>query len=421
MQSSTVRLLNNRLCNSYRLVRKPVPIRYSSIRSDVKSNSASVRRGLHSGGNSESAPSGNKTSPFYVTTPIFYVNGAPHLGHAYTTVLADTIARFHREDGRDVLFLTGTDEHGQKVQQSATTLGIPPQKYADDMSMKFRHLAEKLQCSHDDFLRTTERRHRQTVEAMWRTLERNGHLYLGKYQGWYSVADEAFYAPDEITDGKAPSGAEVTWVEEESYFFKLSAFTDKLLALYETSPDSIAPKSRRNEVLGFLRQPGGLKDLSVSRTSFSWGVPVPGNPKHVVYVWLDALVNYLSALGYKDAGNSCGDSNSGLASNRNDAVSTSNDDGGKSSITGYSSSTENTDGSSHLLIEKGSAVSRTMQQYWPASVHIIGKDILRFHAIYWPAFLMAAGLEPPQVRSTYTDSTKTIFVIIGVGMPRTYS
>jgi methionyl-tRNA synthetase len=285
-------------------------------------------------------------SNFCVTTPIYYVNGQPHLGHAYTSVITDIIARFHRADDANVFFLTGTDEHGQKVEQSAVKNNKTPIEFADEVSDRFRTLATSLDCSHDDFIRTTEDRHKIAVQDLWTRLESKGQIYLGAYEGWYSIRDEAFYAEDEIVEGKAPTGAEVEWVREESYFFRLSDYTDKLLRFYDDNPDFIAPKGRRNEVVSFVSQEGGLRDLSVSRTTFNWGIPVPSDPKHVVYVWLDALTNYMSALGYPH--------------------------------------TE----------------SDTFKQMWPASLHVVGKDILRFHAIFWPAFLMAADLEPPKVHST---------------------
>lgn len=281
--------------------------------------------------------------PFYITTPIYYVNGQPHLGHAYTSVLSDVIARYHRAIGNDVFFLTGTDEHGQKVEQSAANAKQAPIAFADEVSARFRDLTEKLGCSNDDFIRTTESRHKEGVIDLWKRLEANGHIYLGAYEGWYSIRDEAFYAESELVDGKAPTGAEVTWVKEESYFFRLSQWTEKLLAFYEANPDFIAPKVRRNEVVSFVSQEGGLRDLSISRTTFSWGIPVPGNDKHVIYVWLDALTNYISALGYPN---------------------------------------EDKEGN--------------FKRYWPADLHVVGKDIVRFHAVFWPAFLMAAGLEPPK-------------------------
>ena len=278
--------------------------------------------------------------PFFITTPIYYVNDLPHLGHAYTTVACDVLARFMRLDGRRVRFLTGTDEHGQKVEQSARAVGVSPQELTDRNSTGFREMARLLDISNDDFIRTTEPRHIRGVQALWQELERRGEIYLGNFAGWYSVRDEAFYDEGELVDGKAPSGADVEWLEEENYFFRLSAWQDRLLAYYEANPDAIAPRGRRNEVMSFVR--GGLRDLSISRTSFSWGIPVPGNPKHVIYVWLDALVNYITALGYPDR------------------------------------------------------ESYDFSTFWPADLHMVGKDILRFHAVYWPAFLMAAGLEPPR-------------------------
>jgi methionyl-tRNA synthetase len=277
---------------------------------------------------------------FYVTTPIYYVNDSPHIGHAYTTIACDTLARFARLDGRRVYFLTGTDEHGQKVEKAAAAAGMAPQAFTDRVSERFRELARVMKVGHDDFIRTTEERHKRAVQALWRELAARDQIYLGSYAGWYSVRDEAFWAESEIKDGLAPSGAPVEWVEEPSYFFRLSAWQEPLLRLYQERPDFILPPARRNEVVSFVR--GGLQDLSVSRTSFAWGVPVPDDPAHVVYVWLDALTNYISALGYP-------------------------------AVEG--------------------AAYRT---FWPADVHVVGKDILRFHAVYWPAFLMAAGLEVPR-------------------------
>ena len=282
--------------------------------------------------------------PYYLTTPIYYVNDAPHIGHAYTTLACDVLARFKRLDGYDVKFLTGTDEHGQKVEKSAEKAGVDPQSFADKVSQNFRSLAEFMKFSNDDFIRTTEPRHIQACQAIWQRMIDAGDIYLDNYGGWYAVRDEAFYGEDELTkqpDGTriAPSGAEVEWVEEPSYFFKLSAWEDKLLAFYDANPDFIAPQSRRNEVTSFVK--GGLQDLSISRTTFNWGVPVPGDEDHIFYVWLDALTNYISALGFPD--------------------------------------------------EQGEYA-----KYWPADLHMVGKDILRFHAVYWPAFLMAAGLEPPK-------------------------
>lgn len=279
---------------------------------------------------------------FYVTSPIYYVNDVPHIGHAYTSIACDVKARFKRLDGNDVFFLTGTDEHGQKVEKSALARGKKPQDFCDEVSQKFRELAQLLQLSNDDFIRTTEERHKKTATKFWEILEKNGFIYKSTYEGWYALRDEAFYNEDELVDGKAPTGAEVSWHKEESYFFKLSAFEEKLLTLYEAAPDFIQPQSRHNEVVSFVK--GGLKDLSISRTSFSWGIPVPGDEKHVMYVWLDALVNYLSALGFADEG-------------------------------------------------------ELYQKFWidghEAPTHIVGKDIVRFHAVYWPAFLMAANLNVP--------------------------
>lgn len=282
---------------------------------------------------------------YYVTTPIYYVNDAPHIGHAYTTLACDVLARFKRLDGYDVRFLTGTDEHGQKVEKSAQAAGMDPQAFTDKVSQNFRDLADFMNFSHDDFIRTTEDRHVKACQAIWKKLEEAGDIYLDNYGGWYAVRDEAFYGEDELTktpDGKriAPSGAEVEWVEEPSYFFKLSAWGDKLLAHYEKNPDFILPDSRRNEVMSFVK--GGLNDLSISRTTFNWGVKVPGDDAHIMYVWLDALTNYITAVGYPD-----------------------------------------TD-------------SDLYKKYWPADLHMVGKDILRFHTVYWPAFLMAAGIEPPK-------------------------
>jgi methionyl-tRNA synthetase len=277
--------------------------------------------------------------PFFITTPIYYVNDLPHLGHAYTTVACDALARFMRLDGRQVKFLTGTDEHGQKVAQSAAAAGVLPQEFADRNSARFREVARLLNVSYDEFIRTTEPRHTRAVQALWQELDRRDEIYLGRFAGWYAVRDEAFYDESELVDGRAPTGAEVEWLEEENYFFRLSAWQDRLLAYYEENPEAVAPRGRRNEVVSFIR--GGLKDLSISRTSFTWGVPVPKHPGHIVYVWLDALINYITAAGYP------GD-------------------------------------------------PYAFSSYWPADLHMVGKDIVRFHAVYWPAFLMAAGLAPPR-------------------------
>ena len=281
---------------------------------------------------------------YYLTTPIYYVNDRPHIGHAYTTLACDVLARFKRLDGVPTRFLTGTDEHGQKVQKSAAEAGMDPQSFTDRVSANFRDLGTHLDFSVDDFIRTTEARHERACQAIWRRMAANGDIYLGSYAGWYSVRDEAFYAEDElqVVDGRriAPSGAECEWVEEPSYFFRLSAWQDRLLAFYDANPQFILPPARRNEVVSFVR--AGLRDLSISRTSFDWGVTVPDDDAHVMYVWLDALTNYIAALGYPDV-----------------------DD------TRYAT-------------------------FWPADLHMVGKDILRFHAVYWPAFLMSAGLEPPR-------------------------
>ncbi|MAW86626.1 MAG: methionine--tRNA ligase [Phyllobacteriaceae bacterium] len=282
------------------------------------------------------------TSSYYITTPIFYPNGVPHIGHAYTAIATDVLARFARLDGKDVFFLTGTDEHGQKMQQTAQKEGIAPIELADRNSAVFRRMVEVLGCSNDDFIRTTEERHRISCQELWRRMEANGDIYLDTYGGWYSVRQEAFFDESETTVGedgvrREPLGSPVEWVEEESYYFRLSAYGDKLLELYTDNPDFVAPAERRNEVMSFVK--GGLKDLSISRTSFDWGIPVPGNDKHVMYVWVDALTNYITAAGFPDA----------------DAA---------------------------------------RWKYWPA-LHIIGKDIVRFHAVYWPAFLMSAGVPLP--------------------------
>ena len=276
---------------------------------------------------------------YYITTPIYYVNDKPHIGHAYTTLACDALARFQRLDGRDVTFLTGTDEHGQKVEEAANKAGIDPQSFTDAVSQNFQDLAVRMNYSNDEFIRTTSGRHKATCQKLWQILQEKGHIYLGKYAGWYSVRDEAFYTETEIVDGKAPTGAPVTWVEEPSYFFDLSKWQDKLLAFYEENPDFVAPASRFNEIKSFVS--GGLKDLSVSRASFKWGVPVPGDDDHVMYVWLDALTNYLTAAGWLDD-------------------------------------------------------EQAYMAHWPADVHMVGKDIVRFHAVYWPAFLMAADLPLPK-------------------------
>ncbi len=281
---------------------------------------------------------------FYLTTPIYYVNGAPHIGHAYTSIAADVLARWRRLDGCAVFFLTGTDEHGQKVEKAAAEAGLDTQSFTDRVTDDFRAMAMAMGISNDDFIRTTEARHKRACVALWERLVANDMIYLGHYEGWYAVRDEAFYGEDELVrkpDGTrlAPTGAPVEWVREPSYFFRLSAWQEKLLAFYEQNPDFIAPVARRNEVLSFVR--GGLADLSVSRTSFTWGIPVPNDPAHVMYVWLDALTNYITAAGFPDE-------------------------------------------------------SDPRWRFWPADLHIVGKEIVRFHAVYWPAMLMAAGIAPPR-------------------------
>jgi len=277
---------------------------------------------------------------YYLTTPIYYVNDKPHIGHAYTTLSCDVLARFKRLDGFEVKFLTGTDEHGQKVEKSAADRGMDPQLFTDEVSQNFRDLTAQLNFTNDDFIRTTESRHKSTCQKIWRQMVDAGDIYLDSYKGWYAVRDEAYYAESEIVDGKAPTGAPVEWVEEPSYFFRLSAFQDRLLDLYESNPDFVGPKSRLNEVKSFVK--GGLRDLSVSRTSFSWGIPVPDDEKHIMYVWLDALTNYITAVGY------------------------------------------------------GEDQHDEYAKFWPADLHMVGKDILRFHAVYWPAFLMAVGAPLPR-------------------------
>ena len=282
---------------------------------------------------------------FYITTPIYYPSAKPHMGHAYSSIVADFFARLKKIQGFNVFFLTGTDEHGQKIQRAAEKKGMEPLKFCDEISKTFRELSKTLNLSNNDFIRTTESRHAKSVSNLWNILEKKGEIYLSKYSGWYSVSDEAFYSEDEINevDGKKKSivsGSPVEWVEEESYFFKLSNWQDSLLKFYSENPNFILPETRKNEVISFVKS--GLRDLSVSRKSFSWGIKVPSNNDHVIYVWLDALTNYISALNYP---------------NENDEL---------------------------------------YKNFWPADIHIIGKDILRFHAIYWPAFLLAANIEPPK-------------------------
>ncbi|MCO5157146.1 MAG: methionine--tRNA ligase [Aquamicrobium sp.] len=281
---------------------------------------------------------------YYITTAISYPNGKPHIGHAYELIATDALARFQRLDGKEVYFLTGTDEHGIKMHQTARKEGITPRELADRNAAEFQRMAVALNASNDDFIRTTEERHYRSSQAIWKAMEANGDIYKGGYAGWYSVRDEAYYGEEETElrdDGVryGPQGTPVEWVEEESYFFRLSAYGDRLLALYEENPAFIGPAERRNEIVSFVRS--GLKDLSVSRTTFDWGIPVPGDEKHVMYVWVDALTNYITGVGYPD---------------ENDPL----------------------------------------WPFWPADLHVIGKDITRFHAIYWPAFLMSAGIALPK-------------------------
>jgi methionyl-tRNA synthetase len=282
---------------------------------------------------------------YFLTTPIFYPNGVPHIGHAYTAMVTDAIARFQRLDGFDVLFLTGTDEHGLKMQQTAIAEGLTPLQLADRNSARFRDMMTALNISYDDYIRTTEPRHERACQALWIALEKNGDIYLDKYAGWYSVRQEAYFDEGETSVGpdgirREPLGSPVEWTEEETYFFRLSAYQDKLLDLYQRIPDFVLPRERLNEVASFVKS--GLQDLSVSRTTFDWGIKVPGAPEHVMYVWMDALTNYITAAGYPDV------------------------------------------------------ESDSFRRYWPANLHVTGKDIVRFHAVYWPAFLMSAGVEVPR-------------------------
>ncbi len=282
---------------------------------------------------------------FYITTPIYYPSAKPHMGHAYSSIVADFFARFKKIQGFDVFFLTGTDEHGQKIQRAAEKKKMDPQSFCDEISKTFKDLSKSLNLSNTDFIRTTEVRHKKSVSNLWNILEKKGEIYLSKYSGWYSVSDEAFYSEDEVVENNGSkiskiSGSLVEWVEEESYFFKLSKWQKPLLDYYKKNPNFILPETRKNEVISFVNS--GLKDLSVSRKSFSWGIKVPSNEDHVIYVWLDALTNYISALNYPN--------------DKDDLY----------------------------------------KKFWPASVHLIGKDILRFHAVYWPAFLLAANISLPE-------------------------
>jgi len=284
------------------------------------------------------------SDPFYITTAISYPNGPPHIGHAYEAIAADAIARFQRARGRDVRFQTGTDEHGLKMAQAARGEGVEPRAFADKMSQLFQQMCDTLNVSYDRFIRTSEADHYRASQAIWSAMEERGDLYLDRYEGWYSVRDEAYYEPDELTSAEdgtklSPQGTPVEWTVEESWFFRLSKYQQPLLDHYAANPDFIQPDSRRNEVVRFVE--GGLKDLSISRTSFDWGVPVPESDNHVMYVWLDALTNYITGLGYPDD-------------------------------------------------------TELWRHYWPANIHLIGKDVVRFHAVYWPAFLMSAGIELPK-------------------------
>jgi methionyl-tRNA synthetase len=291
------------------------------------------------------APAAPAKNSFYITTAIAYPNGAPHIGHAYEAIATDALARFQRLDGKDVFFLTGTDEHGSKMIQTAEAEGLTPMDVATRNAQRFKEMDQRLNISFDRFIRTTEEQHHRSSQEIWKRMADNGDIYLDSYAGWYSVRDEAYYAADETTVGednvrRGPQGTPVEWVEEKSYFFRLSAYQDRLLALYSQQPDFIGPDTRKNEVVSFVKS--GLRDLSISRTTFDWGVKVPGDGEHVMYVWVDALTNYITGVGFPDEG----------------------------------------DANWH---------------YWPADVHIIGKDIIRFHAVYWPAFLMSAGI-PVQKR-----------------------
>ncbi len=282
---------------------------------------------------------------FYISTPIYYPSAKPHMGHAYTSIVADFFARFKRMDGYDVHFLTGTDEHGLKIQRASEKANIDTQKFCDEISLTFKDLTQKLNLTNTDFIRTTEERHKKSVQYLWNLLEKNGNIYPSKYSGWYSVSDESYYAKDEIEEKDGVKLAKISrstveWIEEESFFFKLSEWQKPLLDYYKKNPDFISPKSKKNEVINFVQS--GLKDLSVSRKSFSWGIKVPNHNDHIVYVWLDALTNYLSSLNFPDT------------------------------------------------------QDQLFKKFWPTTVHLIGKDILRFHAVYWPAFLLAAKIELPK-------------------------
>ncbi len=299
--------------------------------------------------NQERTSMSDKTS-FYITTAISYVNGSPHLGHAYEVILSDVVARFKRLDGYDVKFLTGTDEHGEKVAKTAEESGMSVAEFADKNAAEFEEMTNTLNISNDDFIRTTQARHHKSCQALWQQLKDNGDIYMGKYEGWYSIREEGYFTESELHEDPktgvkfTPNGTEVEWVEEESYFFKLSAYTDKLIEYYKANKAFIQPESRYNEIMSFVSQEGGLRDLSVSRhkSRLKWGIPVPDDEDHVMYVWLDALTNYITGVGYPDM------------------------------------------------------EAEAFKKYWPADYHVIGKDITRFHAIYWPVFLMAAEIDLPK-------------------------
>ena len=304
-----------------------------------------------------------KNNSFFVTTPIYYVNDSPHIGHAYTSIVCDVLARYNRLNKKNTMFLTGTDEHGLKVEQAAKKKNMDTKKFVDDMSQDFKKLSKTLNLSNDFFIRTTDISHKKASQHIWNILKKNDQIYLDKYKGWYSVSDEAYFNDDEIkVDDKtkkkiAPSGNEVQWVEEESYFFKLSKWQNIILDYYKKNPDFIGPETRRNEIISFVKR--GLNDLSISRTTFSWGIEVPNDKKHVMYVWLDALINYLSAIGYPD---------------------------------------------------------KKYKKFWPANIHVVGKDIIRFHAVYWPAFLLAADIKPPKrifAHGWWTNEGKKISKSLG--------
>jgi methionyl-tRNA synthetase len=324
---------------------KGPPTSNKSSVSRKRSGAATERSGRRSSRQAASSPVALQRNSFYITTAIAYPNGVPHIGHAYEAIATDALARFQRLDGKDVFFLTGTDEHGLKMVQTAELEKLPTIEVATRNAQRFKDMDERLNISFDRFIRTTEQQHHRSSQEIWKRMADNGDIYLDSYAGWYSVRDEAYYAEEETILGedsvrRGPQGTPVEWVEEKSYFFRLSAYQDKLLTLYENQPDFIGPDSRKNEVISFVK--GGLRDLSISRTTFDWGVRVPGNPEHVMYVWVDALTNYITGVGFPDE-----------------------DD--------------------------------PNWRYWPADVHIIGKDIIRFHAVYWPAFLMSAGI-PVQKR-----------------------